>query len=105
MSTVIALNDQQAEELAQSILQERLRDFGFRGVAIASERDFDGDAVLRMTVDVDHQVPGRVMLDIGGAIRGALLERGDERFALLTYRRPEGLAAPGLSQPAEPGHD
>ncbi|TFF25432.1 hypothetical protein E3C22_08750 [Jiella endophytica] len=98
MSMIIELSDDEARRMADPILRERLKEFGYRGVTVSSEEDFDGDVVLRMTVDVDRQVSGRAMLDVGGEVWGALLDRGDRRFALLTYRRPE--PAPGSVAPA-----
>ncbi len=93
---ITALTDDEARLLVDSILRERLREFGYRGVAVRTEEDFDGDAVLRLTVDVDRQVAGRTMLGVGGEVWGALLDRGDERFALLTYRRPENGSGTGV---------
>ncbi|MBP0616281.1 hypothetical protein [Jiella mangrovi] len=97
MSIITVLSDDEARRLVDPLLRERLKEFGYRGVVVSSEEDFDGDMVLRLTVDVDRQVSGRAMLDVGGEIWGALLDRGDARFALLTYRRPDPASGVGMS--------
>lgn len=89
MSMVTVLSEDAARKIAEPILRKHLQPFGYSGVSVKSEEDFDGDIVLRMTVNVERQVSGRAMVDVVGAIRGALLDQGDERFAFLSYRRPD----------------
>ncbi|ORE92340.1 hypothetical protein [Aurantimonas sp. 22II-16-19i] len=89
MAMMTVLSEDEARRIAEPILRKYLQPFGYGGVSVSSEEDFDGAIVLRMSVNVERQVSGRAMVDVVGAIREALLDRGDERFAFLSYRRPD----------------
>ena len=89
MAIVKTMTDAEARVLAEPILAERFKRFGFRDVVVRAERDFDGESILRMTADVDKNVPARAIIDTLDSVRQALLDHGEERFVFLSTKTPQ----------------
>jgi hypothetical protein len=84
------MTDLEVQKIALPILKQRLERFGFQGVAIKEEEDFDGSSIFRMTARVQDKVPARILIDTLGAIHAALRKIGEGRFVYLsTERRTE----------------
>lgn len=77
------------EDVAEPIVAERFRDFGYRTLEIHEDRDYDGDPILRMTASVTTRVPATLVIDAMDAVGSALLANGEERLVFLGTRTPE----------------
>jgi len=79
------MTDDEINEIVSRLLQERFGDAGFVRSTVASEEDFDGSSILRVTAYFDRsrdEVP-RDWLNSLHDIQSELLTRGEARFVFL----------------------
>ncbi len=84
------MTDSEINDVVSRLLRERLKDFGFKHAIVQSEEDFDGSTVLRVTIDLSNwDVPPVRLSDALHEIRSTLLDKGEERFVLLSSQSPK----------------
>jgi len=83
------MTDSEINKIVSRVLRARLRDLGFERVAVHSEQDFDGSTILRITVYLKKSdVPPARLTDALHEIRSELLNKGEDRFVLLSSQSP-----------------
>ena len=70
--------------IANAILGEEFRTYGFRHLDVDEVEDFDGEFIFKMTAKVDAKVPASVLINAIAKINGALRAQGDVRFVNLS---------------------
>lgn len=80
------MTDQEITSLVSSILREHVPDAGFRGAEAISGVDFDGDPIIRVTAHYDRRPSSMPdpLLNSVHVLRSALIDKGEDRFILLT---------------------
>jgi hypothetical protein len=83
------LADAEIGNVAKEILKGRFPDAGFQGLDVASDEDYDGAPIIRMTAHFDRPIGDlRKFIASTAIIRSELLRSGDERFIFLTHDYP-----------------
>jgi len=78
------MNDQEIAQVVNQVLKENLADKGFERADVASETDFDGGSIIRVTAHYQEaEVPLDDTIKSLHQIRDALLSKGEERFVIL----------------------
>ena len=84
------MKDDEIHELVSQLLRERFKDAGFQRSTVTAEQDFDGSPILRVLAYFDTpNVSSERLVETVDDIRSRLLERGEERFVLLTSKYPQ----------------
>ena len=93
------MTDRDISDIATTVLRQHDRGTTFLGAEIASDIDFGGNPVVRVTARYDRQVHDADPLAAMHLIRRELLKRGDERLVYLTnrYDDEEALADEDVS--------
>ena len=86
MSTITVLSEADVQRIAEPILAQRFLRYGFHGLTVRIERDFDGEPIFKMVADVTERVPARDIIDAMDAVRQRQLEDGEERLVFLSIR-------------------
>lgn len=78
------MTNDQIEQVASKIVAKHLQSFGFKGVDVKSEIDFDGSPIIRIRARyTDDKAPTSAITQSLHDIRNELLRLGDERFVIL----------------------
>ena len=87
------MTDQEIKRIAEQVLTRDPSRAGFLGVDVQSDRDFDGDPVIRVTARYERMPQQARPLDGMHAIRTELLRLGEERIVFLTNKYDDELPA------------
>jgi hypothetical protein len=84
------MTDDEINEVASRLLQERFQDLQFERSTVKSEEDFDGDSILRIKAYFPRGgVTAERLVDAMHDIRSELIRRGEERFVFLDGEFPQ----------------
>ena len=90
---VIMVTNVQVEKIVGDILKQRLAVLGYRGSDVASDIDFDGAPIIRVTAHFDKPVDKfDELFASASAIRDVLIQSGDDRYVFLTHDYPGAQA-------------
>ncbi|WP_375451215.1 hypothetical protein [uncultured Devosia sp.] len=78
------LDSQKIQTIALDLLRKRLKPFGFSGLTVTAEKDFDDENILRLIADVKQIVPASDLIEATSETMNALRKQGDDRFVYLT---------------------
>lgn len=87
--TMRTMTESEVKDIASPILGKQFASYGFEGVTVEEEEDFDGENILRVIANVRDQVPAKRLIDTLDTIRAALLSQGEGRFVFLSARSQE----------------
>jgi hypothetical protein len=83
------LTDAEIGKIAKEILERRFTGAGFRDLEVASDEDYDGAPIIRMTAHFDGPIDDlRKFVKSTAVIRSELVHSGEERFVYLTHDYP-----------------
>lgn len=83
------MTDSKIGEIATAVLKRRFADAGFLNAEAATEEDFDGGPIVRVTAHFARSLHDlRKFVSSVGAIRDELSKSGEERFIILTHDYP-----------------
>lgn len=78
------MNDQEISQVVTQVLTKNLINQGFKEADVASEVDFDGGSIIRVTAHYQEtEVSSDKIIESLHEIRDALLSKGEERFVIL----------------------
>jgi hypothetical protein len=83
------MTDDEINEVVSGLLRRRFQDMGFERSTVQSEEDFDGSSILRVTAHFKWgDVPSAQLIDALHEIRSELINRGEDRFVILSRAFP-----------------
>lgn len=85
------MTENEIRPVADGVLREHLAAFGYRGVSVRVEPDQDGNAAIGISAQIKSppdSIEKLPLLAVAGAMRRALLERGEDRFPYVSYTYP-----------------
>lgn len=88
MAKVKFLSEAEVQQIADKILSNAFKPFGFAGSQIEEVEDFDGAFIFRLVADVTDQVPARDIIEANHDIHVALRKMGEDRYVILATKRP-----------------
>ncbi|HBF30017.1 hypothetical protein [Rhizobium sp.] len=95
------LSPEEIDEIVTPLLQERFRDYGFKGKSIEEHVTTDGDEpFIRVRADVDRAVPAEELVSAHLLVNAALQAQDEDRFVILTASGPS-IALPGGDEDEE----
>jgi hypothetical protein len=84
------MTDDEINAVVSELLHQRFDDIGFERATVRSDRDFDGDSILRITAHFNNaDLPSGWLVEALHGIRDELIGRGEERFVILHSAVPE----------------
>ena len=89
-------DDAKTRAIVEPILADALRPFGLASVDIESDRDHDGDPIIRATVHYALGAPkidARILLDAIIEAMNNLHQQGDDRFLHVRHQYADGEPA------------
>ncbi len=95
--SAVRMNDMTPEEIrpiALGAVRPLLEEVEPDDLSVEDDVDFDGTAVVRVLIHVDHDVPARTLINATDAIHLALREKGDGRFVYLSLKRQDFVEPP-----------
>jgi hypothetical protein len=79
------MNDQEIVGVVDQVLRNNLGAKGFEKADVASEADFDGGSIIRVIAHYRNgKIPSDDLVTSLHEIREKLLQRGEERFVILS---------------------
>jgi hypothetical protein len=83
------MTDDEINQIVSTLLRKRFADVGFERSTVASEEDFDGSSILRVTAHFkEGHVSSEQLIDALHEIRSELIDRGEDRFVFLDRTFP-----------------
>lgn len=83
------MTDSEIGAIARKILAQRFEGAGFRDLDVTSDRDYDGEPIIRVTAHFDGPISDlRKFIQSTPVIRSELMRSGEERFIFLTHDYP-----------------
>lgn len=84
--SILRMTDDDVRKVVADVLQREAGSAGFRGVAVVSDYDLDGEPILRINARYARRPGGKPDPLIGSihAVRAELIRLGDDRSILLT---------------------
>lgn len=76
------------DAIVTPLLTEAFKDYGYKDKSIKEDETFDGDPIIRVTVDVAKPVPAEQLVETLSRIHDLLREKDEERFVFLSAPGP-----------------
>ena len=92
------MTEHDIRSVADRVLNEHLASLNYQGVDIRFERDQDDEEGIGITAHLGvpaERIASVPMLVVAGAMRQALLDRGEERFPYVSYSYGAEMASNG----------
>ena len=84
------------QEIVDAVLRDKLAGTPFDHAQIETERDFDGEPIIRVFVSFNADTSANaVLIDSASVIRDRLIEVGDDRYVYVSPRFPASDDADG----------
>ena len=84
------LTNAEIQSVASEILSIKLGDKSFQDAAIAIEKDFDGEDIVRVTATLHRPATDADLLfEAASDIRQRMIETGDDRFVFVRQNYPQ----------------